>query len=47
MFIKLRDWIPTEELNWKYLSLNPEKIDWRNLSENQGIFEIDYEKIKQ
>jgi len=55
--MKLRDWIPIENLDWKLLSTNPnaidlfrenpEKIDWECLSENPDIFTYDYKKIKK
>ena len=48
MFYKLRDWIPKELINWKYLSCNPhneaikmlkenkDKINWNILSYNEN-----------
>ncbi len=48
--MKLRDWIPTEKLNWKLLSgnpfaiellrENPEKIDWELLSRNPNAIDL-------
>ena len=56
-FLKLRDWILLEKLNWSALSQNPaaiqlleqnpDKIVWKLLSENPDIFTYDYEKITE
>ena len=45
-----------DKINWNLLSLNPNameiletnptKINWTNLSFNNGIFELDYKKMK-
>ena len=53
---KLRDWINIDNLDWSYLSLNPnaihlleknqDKIDWKLISKNPNIFEIDYDFLR-
>ncbi len=50
MFLKLRDWIPLERLNWNELSMNPnaihllennvEYIDWKYLSMNPNAIPL-------
>ena len=55
-FMKLREWIPIDKLDWKMLSRNPnaihlleqnlEKVHWRWLSANPNIFTYDYKAIK-
>ena len=55
-YIKLRDWIPLDKLNWSMLSSNPnaihiieknlDKVDWISLSINPNIFVYDYEAMK-
>ena len=50
MFIKLRDWIDVNKLNWNELSRNinaiellksnPDKIDWELLSMNKNAIEL-------
>ena len=50
MFYKLRDWIPIDFINWKYLSSNPNalfllksnpnKINWKYLSMNPNAIDL-------
>ena len=49
-YIKLRDWIPLDKLNWSMLSRNPnaihileknlDKVDWETLSRNPNAIPI-------
>ena len=55
-FMKLREWIPFDKVDWNMLSCNPnaihllennlDKVNWLYLSKNPNIFTYDYKDMK-
>jgi hypothetical protein len=55
-FMKLREWVPIDKVDWALLSRNPnaihileknlDKVDWYWLSLNPNIFTYDYTAMK-